>query len=82
MVFLGIFLFSLFFRVWIASDLGLGPDPTEFDLLGHTDEPSHFNWTKYWLEHRELPVQSSNVTMPDAFSRNQYESKIYLYKCI
>ena len=64
---------SLFFRLKIIHELPLGIKANEYGLTGFDDEPAHFNYTKYILEHNALPILENKITDPDALEINEFE---------
>jgi len=42
-------------------------------LEGLNDEPAHFNYVRYLVQHRALPVQTRHVAEPGAFERADFE---------
>ena len=42
-------------------------------LEGLNDEPAHFNYVKYLVQHRAFPVLEHSILEPDALVRNEFE---------
>ncbi|MBN2188665.1 MAG: glycosyltransferase family 39 protein [Chitinispirillaceae bacterium] len=56
----------------------------EHGLEGLNDEPAHFNYVKYLVQHRAFPVLEHTIKEPDAFIRNEFEyfqSPLYYLIC-
>jgi len=66
----GIFAF-LVLRLFFVVDLPLG-QTVRHHLEGLNDEPSHYNYVKYIVDHKAFPIQVHNYKEPGAFLRNDY----------
>jgi 4-amino-4-deoxy-L-arabinose transferase-like glycosyltransferase len=54
-------------------------------LEGLNDEPAHYNYTKYLVEHKRLPVLTRSAREPDSFLVNDFEyhqPPLYYSLCI
>ncbi len=58
-------------RLWFVAELPLG-QTVKYHLEGLNDEPSHFNYVKYIIDHHGFPVQTHTYKEPGAFVRNDY----------
>jgi hypothetical protein len=58
----------LFFVALIPTNHGV-----KYHLESLGDEPSHFNYVKYFFEKRSFPVQTGNYKTPGALIRNDVE---------
>jgi len=73
LLFIVILLISIFFRIKIIHDLPLGIKTTQYGLMGYDDEPAHYNYTKFLLKNKQLPVLKNSITDPNASQINEFE---------
>jgi dolichyl-phosphate-mannose-protein mannosyltransferase len=70
-------------RIHFALMLPFGETATGH-LEGLNDEPAHFNYIRYLVMHRALPVQTRHVAEPGAFERadfEYYQPPLYYLMC-
>ena len=63
---------AIVLRVWFVLALPFG-QTVAGRLEGLNDEPAHFYYVRYLVEHRALPVQTRHVAEPGAFERADFE---------
>jgi 4-amino-4-deoxy-L-arabinose transferase-like glycosyltransferase len=63
---------AIVLRVWFVLNLPFG-QAVVGRLEGLNDEPAHFNYVRYLVEHRAFPVQTRHVAEPGAFERADFE---------
>jgi len=74
---------ALILRVWLVLALPFG-QTVAGRLEGLNDEPAHFNYVRYLVEHRAFPVQTRHVAEPGAFERadfEYYQPPLYYLMC-
>lgn len=59
-------------RVLFATQLPFG-QTVRYRLEGFNDEPSHYNYVRYLIKNKELPVLEVSGRAPDAFIHNEFE---------
>ena len=73
LLFILVFVISLYFRLKIVYELPLGTISNEYGLSGFDDEPAHLNYIKYLLDNNKLPKLETKVIDPNAFETNEFE---------
>ena len=73
LLFILVFVISLYFRLKIVYELPLGTISNEYGLSGFDDEPAHLNYVKYLLDNNKLPKFETKVIDPNAFETNEFE---------
>jgi len=68
----GVLAAAIVLRVCFTLMLPFGPTVAG-RLEGLNDEPAHFNYVRYLVQHRALPVQTRHVAEPGAFERADFE---------
>ena len=63
---------ALVVRAWFVLALPFG-QTVSGRLEGLNDEPAHFHYVRYLVEHRAFPVQTRHVAEPGAFERADFE---------
>jgi hypothetical protein len=73
LLFILVFVISIYFRLKIVYELPLGNVSNEYWLSGFDDEPAHLNYIKYLLDNNKLPKLETKVIDPKAFETNEFE---------
>lgn len=73
LLFILVFVISIYFRLKIVYELPLGTISNEYGLSGFDDEPAHVNYVKYLLDNNKLPKFETKVIDPNAFETNEFE---------